>query len=58
MKIFYFFFLEFVLTSGALYEEYIERNGENEISADIDDVLKVIGSVFSRKIDDDGEDEK
>jgi hypothetical protein len=57
MKIIFFVLLELVLSRGAFVdgsndEEFTDR--DNEISADINDVMKVIGSVRSKKISEDG----
>jgi hypothetical protein len=56
VKIFFLILLEFGLSRGALCddsdEQYFDR--DNEISADVDEVMKVIGSVLSKRIDEDG----
>ncbi len=46
--------LELVLSRGDLYDEEIDDNDrDNEISADVKDILKVIGSTLGTKIDED-----
>jgi hypothetical protein len=53
IKILFLILLELVLSRGALFDD---RN--NEISADVKDVIKAIGSVLSKNIDEDGESKK
>jgi hypothetical protein len=68
-KISFLILLELVLSQGVLCddtnsngneeaeeEEYIDK--DSEISADVNDVIKVLGSIFARKIDDDGKTKK
>ncbi len=56
MKIIFLILLELVLSRGTLCydsnEEYIDR--DDEISANVDEVVKVIASIRSKKMNDDG----
>jgi hypothetical protein len=54
IKIIFLISLELVLSRGDLYDEEIDDNDrDNEISADVKDILKVIGSTLGTKIDED-----
>jgi hypothetical protein len=65
VKIIFLILLELVLSRGAFgddsnnnIDDEDDIDKKNQISVDIEDVMKVIGSVFSKKFDEDGEIEK